>query len=338
MSETKQEVATVAEHQPAPLVKSDRRAGAIVPTTIEQSYRLAVAICRGGMAPKSYENNPERVMVAIMHGMEVGLTPMAAVQSIAVINGFPTIWGDGALGLVRASGLLDDIEERIDQEGDDLVAVCTVQRRGQKTPVTNRFTWSEAKRAGLSGKSGPWQQYPRRMMQMRARSWCLRDAFPDVLRGLHLAEEIVDMDDAPLPTARPTRKEVAAKASAKPAGNVDKAFGAAPGPDREPTEAERREADRLMRQANGEDLGEPEEDPAPATSLRPIAAPDNKNGRPDWGAYAELCINAITDIRRRDDLEAWYAANKPSIDKAPPSSCGDKIRAAFMAREEALAS
>lgn len=330
----------VTTTQPAPLVKSERRAGAIVPTNIEQTYRLAVAICRGGMAPKSYENNPDRVMVAIMHGMEVGLSPMAAVQSIAVINGFPTIWGDGALGLVRASGLLEDIVEVIQQEGDELVAVCTVQRKGQKTPVSNRFTWSEAKRAGLSGKVGPWQQYPRRMMQMRARSWALRDAFPDVLRGLHMAEEVIDMDDAPLPTARPTRKEHREGIAPPAQASVDKTFGEAP---REPTEAEQREADRLVREANGETEWQPDEpaDPpmtAPATSLRPIVAPDNKQGRPDWTAYTELCLKAIAALLNSADADAWYTANKATIDKAPPSSCGDKIRKAFMEREEALAS
>jgi hypothetical protein len=58
------------------------------------------------MAPESLDTL-EKVMVAILHGLEVGLTPMNALQSIAVINGRPTIWGDGAVGLIRASGLLE---------------------------------------------------------------------------------------------------------------------------------------------------------------------------------------------------------------------------------------
>ena len=46
-------------------------------------------------------------MIAIMHGLEVGLSPLSALQRIAVINGRPTIWGDGALALVKASGLCE---------------------------------------------------------------------------------------------------------------------------------------------------------------------------------------------------------------------------------------
>jgi hypothetical protein len=49
----------------------------------------------------------------------------------------------------------------------------------------------DAKRAGLLGKDN-WKNYPRRMLQMRARSWALRDCFSDVLLGMRLAEELQD--------------------------------------------------------------------------------------------------------------------------------------------------
>jgi hypothetical protein len=146
---------------------------------------------------KNLPVNTAGLAVAIMHGLEVGLTPMAALQSIAVVNGMPTIWGDGALGLVQASGLLEDIEETVDAgtDGVPLAAKCRVKRRDRKQWVEQTFTQVEAKKAGLWSKAGPWTQYPRRMMQMRARSWALRDAFPDVLRGLGVREEVGDMVD-----------------------------------------------------------------------------------------------------------------------------------------------
>jgi hypothetical protein len=70
--------------------------------------------------------------------------------------------------------------------------VCQAKRRGDAQPVESRFGVAEAKKAGLWGKQGPWTQYPRRMLQMRARGFALRDAFPDVLRGLVTAEEAAD--------------------------------------------------------------------------------------------------------------------------------------------------
>jgi hypothetical protein len=32
-------------------------------------------------------------------------------------------------------------------------------------------------------RKGPWEHYPQRMLQMRARAFALRDGFADVLRG-----------------------------------------------------------------------------------------------------------------------------------------------------------
>ena len=49
-----------------------------------------------------------------------------------------------------------------------MTAVCIAKRHGS-TPVTARFSVMDAKRAGLWTKAGPWQTYPRRMLQMRAR-------------------------------------------------------------------------------------------------------------------------------------------------------------------------
>src|SRR5215210_6712093 len=78
---------------------------ALVPTTLGGVWKLAEIIAASGMAPKDMKT-PEQISVAIMHGMEVGMTPMTALQSIAVVNGRPSVWGDGAIGLVRSSGLL----------------------------------------------------------------------------------------------------------------------------------------------------------------------------------------------------------------------------------------
>jgi hypothetical protein len=162
---------------------------AIVPTTMEEAYRLAKAVCMAGMAPKGLDT-PEKAMIAIMQGMEVGLTPMASLQRIAVVNGRPTIWGDGAIGLVRGSGLCEYVRETIEGDGDKRVAVCVVKRKGEAEPVTRRFSVDDAKRAGLWGKAGPWQQFPERMLSMRARAFALRDVFADVLGGMYLREEI----------------------------------------------------------------------------------------------------------------------------------------------------
>jgi len=117
------------------------------------------------------------------------------LQRMAIIDGRPTIWGDAALALVQASGLLISIREEIHEDATQpninrLTAICTVTRHGRAEPVTKTFSVEDAKRAGLWQKPGPWTDYPKRMLAMRARAFALRDAFPDVLAGLYLREEI----------------------------------------------------------------------------------------------------------------------------------------------------
>lgn len=173
-------------------VKREIEAGApvkpIVPQTMEDAYRIGVAVCKAGMAPKDM-NTPEKCLVAIMQGAEVGMTPMQSLQRIAVINGRPTIWGDGAIGLVRGSGLCEYIKEKVSGEGDRMVATCEAKRKGEQEPIVGTFSVEDARKAGLWDKSGPWKQYPKRMLQMRARGFVLRDGFADVLGGMYLREE-----------------------------------------------------------------------------------------------------------------------------------------------------
>lgn len=191
---------------PKPIAKAPVAAGsklaAFVPQTLDEAWRLAGALANSGMTPKTYGADQNKIMVGIMAGAEVGLAPFAALQSIAVIGNNPSLWGDGMLGLVEASGLLDDFEEH----DDGTVATCRANRKGRATPIVRTFSNDDAKKAGLLGKSGPWSQYPARMRQMRARAFCLRDGFADVLRGLKSAEEVRDyapMDGGSLSSAAP---------------------------------------------------------------------------------------------------------------------------------------
>jgi hypothetical protein len=181
--------------------------------SLEDLYRFAVAVSKTPFAPKDFKT-PEAIMIACQYGMEVGLTPMQSLQSVAVVNGKPALYGDALVAVVRASGLLEEFEESIDGEGDERVAVCRVKRRGMKAREA-RFSVADAKTARLWGKTGrdgqttPWITYPERMLAMRARGFALRDEFADVLRGLIAYEEAADIPApnapvAPFPVEVPT--------------------------------------------------------------------------------------------------------------------------------------
>ena len=160
--------------------------------SFDDAFRFSKMVAASEFAPKDFKGKPESCMLAIQHGSEVGLSPMQSLQSIAVINGRPTIWGDAALALVQSSPVCEYVKEFTEGQGDNLTAVCEAKRRGYPAPTVSRFSMADAKRAGLAGKTGPWSQYPERMLALRARGFALRNAFADALRGLITAEEAQD--------------------------------------------------------------------------------------------------------------------------------------------------
>ena len=162
------------------------------PANIGEAVQLSEMLARSSLVPKQYQGKPEDILVATIWGKEIGLGTLQSLQNIAVINGKPSVYGDAMLALVQASPVCEGIDEHIDGEGTaNPVAVCIARRKG-RMPVVCKFSVEDAKRAGLWGKAGPWQAYPKRMLQMRARGFALRDAFPDVLKGLITAEEAQD--------------------------------------------------------------------------------------------------------------------------------------------------
>jgi len=166
------------------------------PASFNELAQFATMAAKSAMVPPSFRGKAEDIMLAVQMGSELGLAPMQALQNIAVINNRPSVWGDALIGLCRASPNCEDIAEKLDGDGENMVATCMAKRRGA-SPVVARFSVADAKKAGLWGKAGPWQQYPARMLQLRARGFALRDAFPDVLRGLISAEEARDMPTEP---------------------------------------------------------------------------------------------------------------------------------------------
>jgi len=175
------------------------------PTNLTEAIQFSDMLASSNMVPKQYQGKPQDILVCVQWGFELGLAPMQALQNISVINGKPSVFGDAAMALVQSSSVCEDVEEFFENEGSpNPVAVCVAKRKGRK-PVIAKFSVEDAKRAGLWGKQGPWSAYPKRMMQMRARGFALRDAFPDVLKGMITAEEAQDYPDEakPVSTAKP---------------------------------------------------------------------------------------------------------------------------------------
>ena len=186
------------------------------PRNLEEAMKYADLLSKSALVPKSYQGRPGDIIVAIQMGREVGLKPLQALQNISCVNGRPCVYGDAPLALVRNSKKLEDFREDFDPK--TMTATCSVKRFGQPTPIIRVFSMEDAKRAGLSDKEN-YKKYGRRMIQLRARAFALRDGFSDVLQGLSIGEEveeIIDVEAQALPAPAPPVATPAALPDSRP--------------------------------------------------------------------------------------------------------------------------
>lgn len=181
------------------------------PQTFDELWRYADTYFLSGLVPRSMTST-EQVFVCMSLAKTLGIPVALAPSAIMVVDGKPTVWGDYALALVRSSGLLVDgsFREWEETAADGTAIWFSEGKRGKET-ICRSFSMADAKRAGLWDKD-IWRKYPGRMLQMRARGFMLRDLFPDVLKGVYLAEELQDMDaraSAPTALAAPVMRDMA---------------------------------------------------------------------------------------------------------------------------------
>lgn len=170
-----------------PVTAQPRQQFDLSPQTFDQALKFSEYLADSDMVPKDFKGKPGNCLIAMQWGAELGLKPLQALQNLAIINGRPSLWGDAVIALVRSSPACEWVIET----DDGHTATCRVKRRGEPEQARS-FSMDDAKAAGLIGKPGPWSAYPKRMRQMRARAFALRDVFPDVLRGMPVAEEVMD--------------------------------------------------------------------------------------------------------------------------------------------------
>lgn len=160
------------------------------PRSFEQALTLADYMANSDMVPKQYRGRPGDCFIAMQWGMEIGLKPMQALQSIAPINGKPNLYGDAGKALLLSHGCIIDEDDAAVVKANSR-ARCKITRQG-RPPVERTFSVEDAKTAGLWNKDGPWKAYPYRQMAWRAFWFAARDAAADLLRGMGGFEEGID--------------------------------------------------------------------------------------------------------------------------------------------------
>lgn len=165
---------------------SETKALAIIPRNIDEVQALAEVLAKSTLMPDALRNKVPDVVVSILAGQELGLSPMAAIRGVHVVQGKPVLSADTMVALVLSSGLAEYFSCVVDTD-----AVVTYETKRKNSPHVQRASWSteDTKRAGLQTKDN-WRLYTKAMMKARAKAALARDTFPDVLAGCYDPDEI----------------------------------------------------------------------------------------------------------------------------------------------------
>ena len=211
-----------------PTVSKQRLPSIAAPTEWAGLMAFCADLAKSSLVPKDFRDKPADLAIAISMGNECGLHWAQAIQSIAVINGRPSLWGDGALAVCMAH---PDWEWLDENDSTDTMGVSVIKRRGYPAQ-RYEFTLEMARSAGLLGKD-TYKSHQKAMLQRRARARCMSATFADALKGIAFAEDVAperEVRGTDEPVVVPKAKAVQAKLAERKAGGSASTTDGAPAP------------------------------------------------------------------------------------------------------------
>lgn len=159
------------------------RSAQLEPQNFGEVARLAEYVAASGLFAVKTK---EQAMMVMLTGASLGLSPVAALRGVHVIQGKATLDATLVTALVQQHPdceywrLVENTNER-----------CTIEtkRRGHSAPVVRTWTMEDAKRAKLTGKD-TWQSYPAAMLRARCTTDLARGVYGDALFGVYTQEEL----------------------------------------------------------------------------------------------------------------------------------------------------
>lgn len=167
------------------------------PGSATEAWQLAKYYQASQLLPKALSNIAD-VFVTIAAGRDFGWSPMQSMRGIYVVEGKPSLSADAMVGIAKQSKICKYFKM---MESTAKIATYETLREGDPSPVKMSFTIEEATLAGLTGKKGPWQSYPARMLRNRCKSALCKEVYEELFFGTY---EESEAEEIPRHGRRPT--------------------------------------------------------------------------------------------------------------------------------------
>lgn len=149
-------------------------------TNFHEAEQMAVRFAQSSLIPGDLRNKPADVMVILVTGHELGLSPMQSLRGLHVVKGRPVLAAEMIVALIKRSPLCRHFRL---VESTDQRATYEALREGDPEPTKLTYTIEQATKAGLTGNPN-YKNHPAAMLRARASAALGRIVFPDVMLGL----------------------------------------------------------------------------------------------------------------------------------------------------------
>lgn len=153
-----------------------------------QAHSIAQSLANTSFVPVAMRHNIGDITGAILAGRELGMKPIAAVRSIDIIQGTPSLRAITMRALVQSRGHEIEVVESTDDR-----CIMRGRRAGSEGWQTVEWDIERARLMGLTGKQ-QWKIQPRAMLVARATSEIARLIAADVILAMPYTTEELDLD------------------------------------------------------------------------------------------------------------------------------------------------
>lgn len=162
----------------------------------ESAQRMALALCSSDLVPEQYRGKDKigNALIALEMSQRIGASPLAVMQNLNIIHGRPAWSSSFIIAALNTCGRFSPLRFRVEGTGESATCVAwAYDRSGGEILEGPQASIAMAKAEGWFQKNGSkWRTMPDLMLRYRAAAFFGRLYAPDVLNGMHTADEVED--------------------------------------------------------------------------------------------------------------------------------------------------
>lgn len=167
----------------------------------DEGQRIAIALSKSDLVPKTYHNNVPNCMIALEMSNRMNVAPLMVMQNLDIIQGKPSWSSTFIISAINTCGRFKPLRFSFEggtdasNKNDDYgCRAYTYDLETGEKLVSPLVNWKMVKAEGwLNKKGSKWQTMPELMFQYRCASFFGRLYCPDILKGMHSVEEVIDI-------------------------------------------------------------------------------------------------------------------------------------------------